>query len=58
MIIRLLCDGTGTKDMIKQLRISEDTLKRHLSNIFDKTGVDSRTQLVVFALSKGFASLA
>jgi DNA-binding NarL/FixJ family response regulator len=42
---------------MEQLHITDDTLKRHLSNIFDKTGADTRTQLVVFALAKGLATI-
>lgn len=57
VIVRLLCDGTSTRDMVDQLHISDETLRRHLTNIFDKTGVDTRTQLVVFAVSKGLASI-
>lgn len=57
VIVRLLCAGVGTKDMIDQLHVTDNTLKRHLSNIFDKTGVDTRTQLVVFAVAKGLATI-
>lgn len=57
VIVRLLCDGTGTREMVDQLHITDETLRRHLTNIFDKTGVDSRTQLVVFAFAKGLASI-
>jgi DNA-binding NarL/FixJ family response regulator len=56
-IVRLLCEGVGTKDMVDQLRVTDNTLKRHLSNIFNKTGVDTRTQLVVFAVAKGLAKI-
>jgi DNA-binding NarL/FixJ family response regulator len=57
VILRLLCSGVGTRDIIAQLHIKVDTLKRHMSNIFNKTGVDSRTQLVVFAVAKGLATI-
>jgi DNA-binding NarL/FixJ family response regulator len=55
VIVRLLCAGIGTRDICEQLHIKDDTLKRHLSNIFDKTGADTRTQLVVFAVASGLA---
>jgi DNA-binding NarL/FixJ family response regulator len=57
VILRLLCAGVGTKDITSQLHIANDTLKRHLSNIFDKTGADTRTQLVVFAIASGLATI-
>lgn len=55
VLIHMLCQGLGTADIISQLRISEETLKRHFTNIFNKTGVDSRPQLIVFAVAKGLA---
>ncbi len=55
VIIRSLCRGVGTRDILAQLNVTDNTLKRHLLNIFNKTGVDTRTQLVVFAVAKGFA---
>lgn len=55
VIVRMLCDGLGTVDILNKLHISDDTLKRHLVNIFDKTGADTRTQLVVFAVASGLA---
>ena len=39
------------KDIAKQFTISEETVKRHLSNIFDKTGVSTRLELALFAIS-------
>jgi two-component system nitrate/nitrite response regulator NarL len=35
----------------KQFTISEETVKRHLSNIFDKTGVSTRLELALFAIA-------
>ena len=32
---------------------SQETVKRHLSNIFDKLGVFSRLELAIFALNHG-----
>ena len=32
-------------------KASEETVKRHLSNIFDKTGVSTRLELALFAIS-------
>jgi len=45
-VVRLLLHGYSNRDIASTLGIAPATVKRHLSRIFDKTGVDSRTQLV------------
>jgi DNA-binding CsgD family transcriptional regulator len=34
------------------LKISEDTVKHHLGNIFDKIGVSTRLELALFAVNQ------
>jgi DNA-binding NarL/FixJ family response regulator len=43
----------SNKDIAAQRSIAEDTVKHHMSNIFNKVGVDSRLELAVFALYPG-----
>jgi DNA-binding NarL/FixJ family response regulator len=38
--------GHSNQAIAAQMNVSTDTVKKHLTNIFDKLGVDSRTQLV------------
>jgi DNA-binding CsgD family transcriptional regulator len=45
-VIQLLIRGYSNRDIASTLSIAPATVKRHLGRIFDKTGVDSRTQLV------------
>jgi DNA-binding CsgD family transcriptional regulator len=45
-VVQLLLRGYNNRDIGATLGIAPATVKRHLSRIFDKTGVDSRTQLV------------
>jgi two-component system, NarL family, nitrate/nitrite response regulator NarL len=52
-IVAAVADGGSNKDIASQLAISEDTVKHHMSNIFDKVGVHSRLELAVFALYHG-----
>ena len=42
--------GPAYKDIAKKFSISEDTVKHHLTNIFDKAGVSSRLELGLFAV--------
>jgi hypothetical protein len=39
----------------KQFTLSEETVKRHLSNIFDKTGVSTRLELALFSIAHHMA---
>jgi two-component system, NarL family, nitrate/nitrite response regulator NarL len=48
-IVSEIRSGKSNKDIAQLFSISEDTVKRHLSNIFDKLGVSSRLELAVFA---------
>ncbi len=50
-VVGCIVEGCSNKDVAKQFTISEETVKRHLSNIFDKTGVSTRLELALFAIS-------
>jgi DNA-binding NarL/FixJ family response regulator len=50
-VVGCIVEGCSNKDVAKQFSISEETVKRHLSNIFDKTGVSTRLELALFAIS-------
>lgn len=49
-IIGAIVAGQTNKDIAKRFSISEDTVKHHLTSIFDKTGVSSRLELGMFAV--------
>ena len=49
-ILRLLCDGKNNSEISNLLSISVNTVKKHISNIFHKLNVDSRTQLIHFII--------
>ena len=45
--------GETNRDMATRLGISEQTVKHHLSSIFDKTGVSTRLELALLAIRQG-----
>jgi len=48
-IIAALRSGSSNRDIALKLSISEETVKRHLSNIFAKLGVSSRLELALLS---------
>jgi two-component system nitrate/nitrite response regulator NarL len=42
--------GYSNKEIAKRFSLSEDTVKHHLTNIFDKVGASSRLELALFAV--------
>jgi DNA-binding NarL/FixJ family response regulator len=50
-VVTCIVEGCSNRDIAKQSSISEETVKRHLSNIFDKTGVSTRLELALFAIA-------
>ncbi len=46
-IIDYLKEGLSNKQIAFRLNITENTVKNHFSHIFDKLGVESRTQLLI-----------
>jgi two-component system, NarL family, nitrate/nitrite response regulator NarL len=49
-IISAILHGGSNKDIAKQLGLSEETVKHHLTHIFDKLGVCTRLELALFAM--------
>ncbi|GAC1422269.1 MAG: response regulator transcription factor [Acidobacteriaceae bacterium] len=50
-VVSCIVEGCSNRDIAKQFTISEETVKRHLSNVFDKTGVSTRLELALFAIA-------
>jgi two-component system nitrate/nitrite response regulator NarL len=50
-ILTTIVAGLSNKDIAKKFSLSEDTVKHHLTNIFDKVGVASRLELALFAIN-------
>ncbi|MFM0213826.1 response regulator transcription factor [Paraburkholderia sediminicola] len=53
-VLAMLAEGLGNKEITRQLAISDSTVKFHLSSIFGKLGVTSRTEAVMLGMRHGF----
>jgi pimeloyl-ACP methyl ester carboxylesterase/DNA-binding CsgD family transcriptional regulator len=53
-ILALLSEGLGNAAIGERLAISDKTVRNHVSNVFDKLGVWTRAQAIVFARDRAF----
>jgi DNA-binding NarL/FixJ family response regulator len=49
-IVQLVASGYRNREIAEKLFISEQTVKNHLHNIFDKLGVSDRLELALYAI--------
>jgi two-component system, NarL family, nitrate/nitrite response regulator NarL len=49
-LVSAIVEGASNKDISRQLNLSEQTVKNHLSSVFDKVGVSNRLELALFAM--------
>ena len=52
-VLKLVVSGYANKEIAGQLSISQQTVKHHITNIFDKLGVYNRLELTLFAFHQG-----
>jgi DNA-binding NarL/FixJ family response regulator len=52
-VLRLMADGSANTEISHLLRISPHTVKSHVIHIFNKLGVDDRTEAAVWAARNG-----
>jgi DNA-binding NarL/FixJ family response regulator len=52
-VVSRVASGESNKQIGEALSMRENTVKHHLTSIFDKTGVFSRLELAVFAMNHG-----
>lgn len=57
-VLKLTAKGLRNKEIARDLNISERTVQAHLSNIFSKLDVDSRTEAVLKALKEGWLDIS
>jgi DNA-binding NarL/FixJ family response regulator len=52
-ILRLIAEGRSNKEIAAALYLTEGTIKGYISTIFDKLGVEDRTQAALYAVKHG-----
>jgi DNA-binding NarL/FixJ family response regulator len=52
-MVALVADGLSNREVARELCLREHTIKKYLFRIFDKLGISSRVELVLYALSHG-----
>lgn len=56
-VVRLVSRGLTNREIAERLVISERTVRTHISRILDKLNLINRTQVALYALRRGWASL-
>jgi DNA-binding NarL/FixJ family response regulator len=56
-ILKLLATGLANRQIAHRLRISDKTVRNHLSNLYDKLGIYDRLQAVLVAVRTGLVKL-
>jgi DNA-binding NarL/FixJ family response regulator len=52
-VVALVADGLSNREVAGELGLSEHTIKKYLLRIFDKLGISTRVELVLYAMSHG-----
>lgn len=52
-VVLLVAQGYRNKEIAERMFISEQTVKNHLHNVFDKLGVSDRLELALYVVSRG-----
>jgi DNA-binding CsgD family transcriptional regulator len=52
-VVALVADGLTNRGVATELGLSEHTIRKYLLRIFDKVGISSRVDLVLYAMSHG-----
>jgi len=56
-VLRLIARGNANKEIAAHLSLTEETVKGHVKNIFDKLRVNDRTHAVTIGLQRGIIDL-
>ena len=56
-ILKLLASGMANKQIAYKLKISEKTVRNHVSNMYEKLDIYDRAQAVLYAVRKGLVEI-
>ena len=51
-VVRLVADGMKNREIAERLNVSEHSIRNYLYRIFDKLGVSSRVELILYAFNQ------
>src|SRR5205807_8843735 len=57
VLLHYIAKGNSNKEIARVLKISDQTVKNHITSILRKLAVNDRTQAVVYALRKGWIKM-
>jgi len=52
-IVSAIVNGAKNREIARKFSLSEDTVKHHLTRIFDKVGASTRLELAMFVIHHG-----
>ena len=52
-VVALVAEGLGNREVAHELNLSEHTVKKYLFRVFDKLGISTRVELVLYAVHHG-----
>jgi DNA-binding NarL/FixJ family response regulator len=52
-VVALVSEGLGNRPIARELNLSEHTVKKYLFRIFEKLGISTRVELVLYAVNHG-----
>lgn len=52
-VVALVADGLSNREIARELSLSQHTIKKYVFRIFDKLGISSRVELVLYAVNHG-----
>ncbi len=52
-VVALVAEGLGNREIARELNLSEHTIKKYLYRVFEKLGISSRVELVLYAVNNG-----